>query len=203
MMVKCVYHPAIFYTNEEFRHKYNKNINIQVEIGKPITDIIAQCPPTDDQIKYIDTTLEDLNEMKTSTLTKKGNINDVIRFFHGDGPASSFEIGHQKCGNYLCWDCCIHAEYCHDISHTFYTLSVNINSRMNTLTATTRSVNMLHNRKLKIYENLSKVDIIDVLHQRNISFYQSQTKEFLHNLLKKEVKGIQHVPALLVPKLIM
>ena len=191
---------AIFYTNEEFRHKYNKNINIPVEIEKPFTYIIAQCPPTDYQIKYIDTRLEDLNEMKTSTLTKKGNIN-VIRFFHGDGPASSFEIGHQKGGNYFCWDCCIHAEYCHDISHTFYTPSVNINSRMNTLTATTRSLNMLHNRKLKIYENLSKVDTIDELHQRNISFSQSQIKEFLHKLLKKEVKGIQHVPALLVPNI--
>ena len=53
---------------------------------------------------------------------------------------------------------------------------------MNTLTATTRSLNILHNRKLKIYENLSKVDIVDELHQRNISFYQSQTKEFLHKL---------------------
>ena len=201
MVVKCVHDPAIFYINEAFRQKYNKNINIQVEIEKPFTYIIAQCPPTDDQIKYINTRLEDLNEMKTSTLTKKGNINDVVRFLHGDGSASSFVIGHQEGENYFYWDCCIPAEYCHDISHTFYTPSVNINSRMNALTATTRSLNMLHNRKLKIYENLSKVDIVDDLHQRNISFYQNQTKEFLHKLLKKEVKGIQHVLALLVPNI--
>ena len=42
MMVKCVFDPAIFYTNEEFMHKYNKNVNIQVEIEKPLLHVVHQ-----------------------------------------------------------------------------------------------------------------------------------------------------------------
>ena len=71
MMVKCVYDHAIFFTNEEYEYMYNKKINnIQVEIEKPVMYILARCPPTDDQIKYIDTRLEDLIELKTTLFTE-------------------------------------------------------------------------------------------------------------------------------------
>ena len=107
-----------------------------------------------------------------------------MRFFHGDGPACSFEIGHQKGGNYFCWDCCIHADYCNDIPHTFYTSSKDINSRMGIVSATATSQTKLCKGNLKLYENLDKVDLIDELHQRGVSFFQSQTKEFLKKLLQ-------------------
>ena len=36
---------------------------------------------------------------------------------------------------------------------------------------------------------------------RCVSFFQSQTKEFLKKLLVKEIEGIQRAPALLVPNI--
>jgi hypothetical protein len=185
MMVKCLLWSCNIYTNEEYEHMYNKKINIQVEIEKPVIYILARCPPTDDQIKYIDTRLEDLNELKTTLITEKGSIKHIMRFFHGDGPACSFEIGHQKSGNYFCWDCYVHADYCNDIPHTFYTSSKNINSRIGIVSATTTSQTKLCEGKLKLYDNLDKVDLIDELHQRNVSFFQSHTKEFLKKIISQ------------------
>ena len=54
---------------------------------------------------------------------------------------------------------------------------------------------------MKLYDNLDKVDLIDELYQRSVSFFQSQTKEFLKKWLVKEMKGIQRAPALLVPNI--
>ena len=53
MMVKCLYDPAIHYSDEEFKIKNKRTVNVQSEIEKPYIYILARCPPTDDQIKYV------------------------------------------------------------------------------------------------------------------------------------------------------
>ena len=169
-MVKCVYDPAIFYTNEEFLCiNIIKKVNIQVEIEKPLMYIIAHCPPTGDQIKYVNTRLEDLKGLKTSTLTEKGNINDM-RFFPGlfQHPVLNFDT--KKVGTIFV-GIAVYMLNTAMTYHTHFTSSENINSRIGILTATTISQSMLDIRKLKFYENLGRVDIIDELHQRNVSFF--------------------------------
>ena len=201
IMVKTIYDPAIFYKNEEYEKIYRQKINIQVEIEKPEIYVIARCPPTDDQIKYSTTRMDDIKDLKLKISTEKCEVEDILRFFHGDGPACALEIGHQKGGNYFCWDCCIHSDYCNDISHTYYTNSVNIASRLNKISLSTNSLDKLTDGRLHIYSNLSKADIIDELHQRELKFYQHLPKQTLQDLLVKEMKGIQNAPALLVPNL--
>ena len=71
---------------------------------------------------------------------------------------------------------------------------------MGIVSATTTSQTKLCKGNLKLYENLDKVDLINELYQRGVSFFQSQ-KEFLKKLLVKEIKGIQRTPALLVPNI--
>ena len=90
-MVSCVYDSAVYYTNEEYNAKYHKIY------------IIARCSGTDyEQLAYVETRQEDLHELNDKVKTKGGQeINDVMRFFHGDGPARQFESGQQKGGIYI------------------------------------------------------------------------------------------------------
>ena len=201
IMVKTIYDPAIFFNNKEYAEIYKNKINIQVEVEKPLIYLIARCPPTDDQIKYSSTRMEDIKDLQIKVSTDICEINDVLRFFHGDGPACSFEIGHQKGGNYFCWDCCIHSNYANDIPHTYYTNSIDITSRLNKISLSTNSRGKLANAKLHLYNNLSKIDIIEELHQRETKFKQSMNKDVLQQLLTKEMMGIQNAPALLVPNI--
>ena len=95
-----------------------------------------------------------------------------MRFFHGDSPACSFEIGHQKEGNYLCWDCGIFAEKYDDITYAYSTDSQSIQSRLDKIKETTTSQEKINNNSLKLYSNLDKDDLIDVLLQRKIKFFR-------------------------------
>ena len=88
---------------------------VQTAVEKPVIYILARCAPTDGQIKYTQTRVGDLKEFQHKLQTKKGDVTDVMRFFHGDSPACSFEIGHQKGGNYFCWDCGIFAKKSDDM----------------------------------------------------------------------------------------
>ena len=101
----------------------------------------------------------------------------------------------------LCWVCCIHSNYANDIPHTYYTNSIDITSRLNKISLSTNSRGKLANAKLHLYNNLSKIDIIEELHQREIKFKQSMNKDVLQQLLIKEMMGIQNAPALLVPNI--
>ena len=40
--------------------------------------------------------------LKTATEVE---VHDVVRFFHGDGPAAQFEAGHKQGGTYCCIGC--------------------------------------------------------------------------------------------------
>ena len=201
MMVKCLYDPAIFYTDKEYDDIFHKKVRVQVEVEKPLIYIIGRCPPTDDQLKYSYTRLDDLHNLKHNLSTEKGELKDVMRFFHGDGPASSFEIGHQKGGNYFCWDCGIYKDQSMSICQTFYSQSMDIASRMNLLSACERSQKMVKDGKLKVFENIKKGHLIDELHQRGVKFFSTQKKDVLLQKLENEVKGIQNAPALLIPNI--
>ena len=51
--VTCLYDPAVFYTNEEYKVKTGKNVNIQKEIERPELHIIARCSSSDhEQLLY-------------------------------------------------------------------------------------------------------------------------------------------------------
>ena len=72
---------------------------------------------------------------------------------------------------------------------------------MEKIKSSVRSVDLLRNGKLKLYDNLKKTDIIDELHQRGIKFYSTQNATDLQDLLTEEMKGIKRAPALLIPNI--
>ena len=80
-MIKALYDRALFYTSEEYEQKFNEKVNIQKKVEKPVIYIIGRCPPTDEQIKYSNTRIEDLIDLQHSIKTKNGSsIVDIMRY---------------------------------------------------------------------------------------------------------------------------
>lgn len=101
--VNCLYDPAIYMTDEEYKKASGKVANVQKEVEKPHVYIVARCRSCDvEQLAYVETRLCCLQHLQRNLLTTDGiEIKDVIRFFHGDSPSRQFESGQQKGGHLI------------------------------------------------------------------------------------------------------
>ena len=70
---------------------------------------------------YVENRLECIRMLdKRIDLTNGAIISDKMRMFHGDGPASQFEIGNSKGGDYFCCCCDVPSFYMHDFVRCVY-----------------------------------------------------------------------------------
>lgn len=101
-MVSCLYDPACFYTDAEFERLNGKKINVQAKVESPSVYIVARSSSSDkEQLCYVNTRLECLHDLSHPLTSKSGiEVNDKMRFFHGDTPARQYECSKQKGGNY-------------------------------------------------------------------------------------------------------
>lgn len=65
---------------------------------KPQIYILGRCSAKEvEQLAYVDTRRECLDQLQNNLLTSKGvPVTDIIRFFHGDGPEQQFKNGEQR-----------------------------------------------------------------------------------------------------------
>ena len=69
---------------------------------------------------YNDTRTECLCDLDTPIKGSTGKrITDTLRYFHGDGPAQEFEIGHNRGGHYPCIACHTHVSRFDDLCHAY------------------------------------------------------------------------------------
>ena len=73
---------------------------------------------------------------------------------------------------------------------------MSLQDRIEEVKSTTMSQLKLQKQQLKLYERLSKTEIIDELHQRAVKFTSTLTKKDLMDILSYEMHGIQRPPAL-------
>ena len=73
---------------------------------------------------------------------------------------------------------------------------MSLQDRIEKVKSTTMSQIKLQKQQLKLYERLSKTEIIDELHQRAVKFTSTLTKKDLMDILSYEMHGIQRLPAL-------
>ena len=74
----------------------------------------------EDQSSFIDCRRESLKDVDIPLETATGcQLYDVLRFFHGDGPAQQFEAGNKIGGNYPCVGCEAHTGRFDDLAYTF------------------------------------------------------------------------------------
>ena len=106
VLVSVVYDPAFFYTNGELKSK-GLNIDIQTFVEEPQVHILARSSSSvEDQQMFSECRRECTDQLQETLKTSRGTvITDVIRIFHGDGPAQRFEAGNKIGGNYACVGC--------------------------------------------------------------------------------------------------
>ena len=197
IMVATLYDDAVFMTNEEYFQLTGISTEIQPIIEKPYLYILTRCPSTEQQLIYSEKCLTDMISLKDSLTTKDGIvIFDVARAFKGDHPATQYEAGQQKCGNYACHACSTDSNCHKKYSYAFKCKYLSLKDRITKVLHTLSSRNRLraHNQ-IHLYSELNLPDIIEELHERN-NKTPAKTKQQYHDVLKVEMHGIQQLPSL-------
>ena len=120
IMVACMFDPAVYLTDQEYFNLYGKYINIQSVIEKPYLHILARCRSDDSQLLYSSKRLDDILNLKDGVEHNGKNVHDIARIFKGDNPACQLEAGHQKNGNYFCWQCPLNAKMSSNLVYNYH-----------------------------------------------------------------------------------
>ena len=113
IMEATLYDDAVFMTNEEYFQLTGISTQIHSIIEKPYLYILTQPPSTEQQLIYSEELLTDILSFKESLTTKDGiTIFGFAWTFNHDHPATQYEAGQQKGGNYASHICSIDSN-CH------------------------------------------------------------------------------------------
>ena len=118
-MVSTMYDPAVYLTNNEYLQKYKCRIDVQATVEQPQLYILGRCSSNEQQLLYGEERINDIINSKEKLEIKGIYIEDVIHVFKGDRPAAQLEIGHQKGGNYFCFNCKLNSFFTKSIFHSF------------------------------------------------------------------------------------
>ena len=197
-MVSCLYDPAIHYLDGEYQNLTGcKNADIQTKVETPEIYIVARSGSSDvEQLTYVDTRLECLEELRINIKTSAGNdVEDIMRFFHGDSPARQLESGQQKEGNFYCSGCGANAQQAYHLDICFSCHYLSSSDRQQLVLAGPLGRKNSLAKASKPFQNLRKDELIRELNARGI--YEGESKKELEKLLTEELHGVQRVPALL------
>ncbi|XP_047134481.1 uncharacterized protein LOC101239424 [Hydra vulgaris] len=201
MLISVMYDKAIFFNNDEYYEKYGVKINIQAIVEKPFLYILARCPSNDEQLEYTNLRIENIISLKYPIIVNNNiEIFVVLRIFKGDHPASQFESGQNKGGNFPCHGCSLFAPKAKSYSYSFRCKTLSLKQRVEKIFQTNLSKDNFKHGKIYLYKNLSKSDIISQLLGRNLQFKVNSNKKNLKSILDKELHGIQRLPALMCTK---
>ena len=170
-----MYNPAVFYTSKEYKELTGCNVNVQSVVEQPELYIIGRCKSNDEQLSYIETRIECLEELKTdlqlSSIDEKYEgiiLNDSMRLFKVDGPAVAFEAGNQKGGYYFCPSCDVHACLTNDISDCYQQGIMSLeNLQLRVMKGRVGSKNS-RSKQTCPFEKLSITELLAELKSRNI-----------------------------------
>ena len=194
VLISAVYDPAFYLTAKEARQKLGKEIDVQSTIEAPEVHILGRSTSSlDDQATYNACRRACLSELSTTVSMSTGEVVfDVVRFFHGDGPAQQFESGNTVGGNYCCVGCGVKSDRMDDIAYTY---------RCAKLTLADRQEFLLKGRAWKNLQTrpLDKLLLSDLqselrLRDRNI---RGKKKPALLKEFDELKMGISNFPALL------
>ena len=121
ILVSSIYDPAFYLTDEEVLVRTGKKIDVPSLVECPEVHIIGRSTSSiEDQRMFLECRRECIQKLGMNIFTSKGlEITDVLRFFHGDGPAQQFEAGYSVGGNYCCIGCGARSTLFDDIVHCY------------------------------------------------------------------------------------
>ena len=109
-------------------------------------------------------------------------LHDLLCAFKGNHPASQFEAGQQKGGNFVCHGCAVNSNCHRSLPHFFKLPTLSLQDRIKKIHTSLSSQNYLKKKVVKIYGNLDLADLIDEHQQRNIPT-KAMTKQYLRTSL--------------------
>ena len=130
VLVAAVYDPAFYYTTAEMQSK-GVNIDVPTIVEDPQIHILGRSSSSlSDQAHFIQSRRECLSSLSMELKTKLGiAVMDVMRFFHGDGPAMQFEAGNKIGGYYSCVGCDAHSTTFDDRAYCFHANRITLSER--------------------------------------------------------------------------
>ena len=169
-------------------------IDVATIVETPEVHILGKSSSSlEDQRMFTDCRRDSLSDFSETIYTEAGiSVTDVVRFFHGDGPAQQFEAGNKIGGYHCCVGCDAHSIRFDDLAYCFQSRHLTLSDRQEFLLKgeswKRNSINPLN--KLKVAElrtELSKRGIQTTWKKKN------QLQEDLDNLQR----GISTFPALI------
>ena len=175
---------------------------MQSIVEDPFMYILAMTRGTKEgQLRYTETRISDIEELNTPILIPGAAdelgipIIDVIRIFHGDGPARQFESGQSKGGSYPCSNCPIQASLTANLLQSQKLPRVTLEEKRKTI----MKKGVISRTNLEIDPNsLNKQSLIAELKalQKIKLGDENKTVELLKDKVKKHYKGCISIPAL-------
>ncbi|XP_062602067.1 uncharacterized protein LOC134263700, partial [Saccostrea cucullata] len=197
-MVSCIYDPAVFLSNEEYRKKFPyKKQDVQSLVEKPHLYILGQSGSSDkDQLTYVKTRTDDLKGMGAPVICKTTNApyQDVFPVFSGDNPARQFESGHQRGGHYSCL-CGVHVDSHQNLECCFRQPAKSLQARLDLFKNGIQWKNFNITTNPNPFAHLKVQQIIDELDERRLDILDTR-KESVSKQLAEHLEGIQRPPAL-------
>ena len=199
-----LYDSEVFYTDSEYWEKFGKKVCVQKKVEAPEMYIVGRCKNNDEQLAYISTRLACLDSLKIGLKVKPHDkhdmiINDIMRFFAGDGPSAAMESGNQKGGHYFCCSCGTHISSTHDISYTFQQKHRSFKDRAEHVLKGSFGKQRSSQLDTQPFDRMTVPQLIRELDSRNVDIEGfKKTKKDLEPLLKQTLQGIKRLPILLI-----
>ena len=169
---------------------------MQSLVERPHVYILGRCGSSEvEQLAYINTRKACLQTLSATVTTLNGiQINDVMRFFHGDGPQQEFEASEQKGGNAGCASCSGDARLYKNLAVSLSRLHLSLSERQKKVLLGPAG-RQKRNGALKPFKDLHVEELKRECAARGLPC-DGQKKE-LQQVLKEELGRIQRVPAMM------
>ena len=130
VLVSAVYDTSFYLTQEEAT-QLGVNIDIQSTVETPKIHILGRSSSSlDDQSLFSSSRIECISRLSSPLQLNSGiKVYDILRFFHGDGPAQQFESGNSVGGIYCCVGCGVHWDRIDDIAYAYRCQQLNLKQR--------------------------------------------------------------------------
>lgn len=197
LTIKVLYEPVLFFTNEEFQEKNGYFCNIQEIVETPSIYIFGHCHDSiAEKLTYIEERLKDVQEMTEPLKIEVNEVQDTLRFFHGDHPEIQFESGNLHGGNFPCL-CGCKAKNFTNLENVYTHKILSQEQRRQKVIAGPAGRKMkviapfqdLPIDKLGLEVNIRGID-------RYINIHNKLKKKDLQDLLHADLKGLSRSPAL-------
>ena len=195
-MVSSVYDNAFYFTDEEMLAK-GVNVNVQSLVERPHIYILGRCKSSEiEQIAYVETRAECLKELSVMLKTQNGvEVEDVMRFFHGDGPEQQLEAGEKKDGYAGCVTCSADSRKYFNIPLNFRNNCLSLQDRVD-IVQTGPAGNSFKNGGLKPFQGLTVRELTEECIARGLPAHGDKS-EMQHHL-SSALGGIQRLPSVLL-----